>query len=95
MKKDLYYCKFWKHIKYKKYEICVSDIIFLENRTMAQLHMIIMRKGRVVREISSIKFNQFEENIRDYIRNEFYNNGMLKVWYFNIDDSPVNPKIFH
>lgn len=59
---------------------------------MAQLHMIIMRKGRVVRGISSIKLNQFEENIRDFIRNEFYNNGMIKVWYFNIDDSPINPK---
>ena len=98
MDKDLYYCKYWEHIYYSDYEICVSDIIYSDNRDMAQIHIIVMKKGKIVRGITGSCLNEFENVIREFIRKHFnkendsVENGVVKIWYYNIDDSPIDAK---
>lgn len=98
MNKELYYCKYWKHMYYFDYDICVSDIIYSNDKNIAQIHMVVMKKGKVVRGITSSSLNEFENIIRGFIRKQFskknnlLENGVVKIWYYNIDDSPVDSK---
>ena len=95
MNRELYYCKYWKHIFWKEYEICVSDIIYSERAKMAQIHIIIMKEGQVVRTISDLKLEDCENHIRTIIRDAFSNDAwfaekdVIKIWYYNINDTPV------
>ena len=97
MNKELYYCKHWKHIFYSEYEVCVSEIIYSNNKKMAQIHIIVMKEGVVVRGISKSFLSGFEKDIRESIINRFNtDNGMLKempikIWYYNLDDGRVDP----
>ena len=96
MNKELYYCKYWEHIYYFDYEMCISDIIYSDNKKMAQIHIIVMKEGRVVRGISGSTLGEFEEVVRELIRKRFnVKNNLLdgevvKVWYYNIDDSQID-----
>lgn len=98
MKKELYYCKYWEHIYCFDYDICVSDIIYSEDRNMAQIHMIVMKRGKVVRGITGSSLSEFENIIREFIRkhlnkeNDSLETGVVKIWYYNIDDSPIDSK---
>jgi len=97
MNKELYYCKQWKHIFCSGYEMCVSEIIYSNNKKMAQIHIIVMKEGMVVRGVSKSSLKGFEKGIRELIINRFNtDNGMpeempIKIWYYNIDDSGVDP----
>lgn len=95
MKKELYYCSYWEHIYYADYEMCVSDVIFSNDKKMAQIHLIVMKNKNVVRGISAADLEELECNIRMLIRNVYpeeneFESGTVKIWYYNFDDSPIN-----
>lgn len=98
MNKEFYYCKYWEHIYFGEYEMCVSDIILSNDKKMAQIHIIIMKNGKVVRGISSLSLEKFENTIRELIRNgidaknNLLDKGTIKIWYYNMDDSQINSK---
>lgn len=97
MNKELYYCKYWEHIYYLDYEMCVSDLIYSDNKKMAQIHIIVMKENQVVRGASGLPLNEFENVIRESIRKRFnkqkasVDREVVKIWYYNIDNTPIDP----
>jgi len=97
MKNKLYYCRYWEHELYSDYELCVSDVVYSDDKKMAQIHVIIMKNGEVVRGIASSMLREFESFLREYIRQEFGKRSGLreseevKIWYYNVDNRPINP----
>ena len=78
MKKELYYCNYWEHMYYTDYELCVSDIIYSKDKKLAQIHMIVMKEGKVVRGMSATALKALECNIRELIRNIYGANKMFE-----------------
>lgn len=96
MEKKLYYCRYWEHVRFGEYEMCVSDIIFFKESKMAQIHILVTKNGRVVRTGVREPIYEFEDFVRQLVRNTIIKNDKatkdeaIKLWYYNIDESPID-----
>lgn len=94
MNRKLYYCEMWEHKKIENYEICVSNIIYSNDKSMAQIHMLIMQECMVIHSKRDVVY-YYENEIQKIIRNNLTwkenatEQGVIKIWYFNEDNSPV------
>lgn len=94
MDSKLYYCQYWHPICNERYEITISDIIYSQEKKYFQIHCIIIQNDHVLRS-KELEVSLFETKIKDYFFTKLnwekgtINKDIIKIWYFNEDDSPV------
>ena len=94
MEKKLYFCEYWEPVIFENKRITVSDVVYSNEKKYFQIHAIVLCKKEVFRINQSIAI-KIETQIKHLLQNKIIwstdsiNKSVIKIWYYNIDDSPV------